>query len=333
MGGAALPQPIDMGLSDAQRATFVREGAVVLPGLVSEELRAAALAALGGEDRAGDDPAVLALYHRSPLAALFDGLLGGGTQPVTGSQIAFRQPTPEEDLGRYMELDVESCPPLARWNGHMDGVAIHPGEHPDDPDLQAPIQSFSCLAGVALNDQLEPDCGNFAVQIGSHRSNAAFFAEQNEAGGPLGPGGPGWPVEPWRREDGSNASRGSPPHLRARMVPPPTRSFGEGAAEWDGPDGGPPTSRWWPHGTQQLLRAGDVVLAHFLTCHGEMLRHVGDRSRDMIFFRVKHREHTTYRPAEHGQTPEAIRAAQMLSDPWFEWVFDGPQDAEGQARL
>jgi len=53
----------------------------------------------------------------------------------------------------------------------------------------------------------------------------------------------------------------------------------------------------------------------------------------MIFFRVKHLEHTTYRPAEHGQTPEAIRAAQMLSDPWFEWAFDEPQDAGGRARL
>ena len=107
--------------------------------------------------------------------------------------------------------------------------------------------------------------------------------------------------------------------------------------EWHGAEkGGPPTSRWWPHGTQQLIRAGDVVLAHFLTCHGEMIKHVGNKSRDMIFFRVKHRDHTVYRPAEHGRTPEAIHAAKMLCDPWFEWTIGEEQPGDtgtAKARL
>lgn len=169
----------------------------------------------------------------------------------------------------------------------MDGVAIHNGPHEDDPDREAPIMSFSCIAGVALSDQLEPCCGNFTVQLGSHAANAAFFAHQLASGGPLGPGGVDWPLEPWAREEGTNASRGSPPHLRARMIPPPTRSLGAGS-EWS-TDGGPATSRWFPQGTQQLVRAGDVVLAHFLTCHGEMLLHMGDRPRAMVRAQPKDR--------------------------------------------
>jgi hypothetical protein len=282
-----------MRLTDAEQQAFVEQGVVVLPQVVAVELIDAALAAVtnGPAKVTGDHPAILALYHDSPLPTLFEGLLGGETQAVTNSQIAIRQPNPPNQLGRYMGIDVSECPPLATWNGHVDGIAIHPGEHAEAPDLWAPIHSWSCIAGVALSDQLECDCGNFAVQIGSHRQNAKFFAQQLEAGGPLGPGGPGWPVEPWLREAGTNASRGSPPHLRARMVPPPTRSFGPGAMEWHGPEGGPPTSRWWPHGTQQLLRAGDVVLSHFLTTHGEMLLHTGNKPRNMIFFRVSRVNH------------------------------------------
>ena len=41
--------------------------------------------------------------------------------------------------------------------------------------------SFSCLVGVALNNQTEPDGGNFTVLRGSHIANAAFFAQQAAA--------------------------------------------------------------------------------------------------------------------------------------------------------
>lgn len=184
-----------------------------------------------------------------------------------------------------MSVRVRACPPplccrslmlCAVGNGHMDGVAIHGGPHEHDPDLEAPIQKFTCLVGVALSDQLQRDCGNFAVLPKSHVSNSRFFAHQLAHGGPLGPGGYEWPLEPWKREAGSNASRGSPPYLRARMIPPPTRALGAGATEWrDAVPDGPPTSRYFPDGTQMLLRQGDAVLVHYLTCHGEMIKHVG----------------------------------------------------------
>jgi hypothetical protein len=50
-----------------------------------------------------------------------------------------------------------------------------------------------------------------------------------------------------------------------------------------------------------------------------------------VFFRVKHAEHTIYRPEEHGRTPESRRAAAMLSDPWMEW--EGLRRRAEQPRL
>jgi hypothetical protein len=219
--------------------------------------------------------------------------------------IGLSQSLPYTNLNKRVDVALLHC----AGNGHMDGVAIHGGPHDDDPDLEAPIQKFTCLAGVALSDQLEPNCGNFAILPQSHLSNSRFFAHQREHGGPLGPGGYDWPLEPWAREPGSNASRGSPPHLRSRMIPPPTRSLGGNATEWqDTTPGGPATPRHFPSGEQQLLRRGDVVLAHFLTCHGEMLVHGGDRSRDMVFFRVHHKLSEPYRPERHELDDESRRA-------------------------
>ncbi|NKB67950.1 MAG: hypothetical protein GKR89_12890 [Candidatus Latescibacteria bacterium] len=295
-------------MTPAKRRAFVEDGVVVLSKLVSLELCRAAVEAIEAaetENAGGSEP-VQALYHSSPLGALLQELLGGDTQPVTGAQIAVRHPTPPEQLDRYMGGPT---PSPSDWNGHMDGIAIHPGPHKGDPDREAPIISFSCLVGVALNDQNEPDCGNFAVLRGSHTANAAFFAQQAAAGGPLGPGGPDWPLEPWHREEGSNSSRGQRPHLKARMIPPPTRAMGDSPRYVDG--------GWWPSGTQQLLHTGDVVLAHYLACHGES-RHAGKEPRKMVFFRVKHRRHTQYRPGEH-HTDQMQHMTAVLSDPWLEW--------------
>ena len=108
-----------MLLSAEQERTFVTEGAVVLPSAVAPKLRAAALAAI--EDGAqGDDPVVQALYHSSPLKALFDGLLGGSTAPVSGAQIAMRQPTAPEQHIKYMDGSSPSD-----WNG-----CVQPGVLP-----------------------------------------------------------------------------------------------------------------------------------------------------------------------------------------------------------
>ena len=207
----------------------------------------------------------------------------------------------------------QPTPSPSDWNGHVDGIAIHPGPHKDDPDREAPIMGFSCLVGVALNNQTEPDGGNFTVLRGSHIANAAFFAQQAAAGGPLGPGGPDWPLEPWLREQGSNASRGQGQELRARMIPPPTRAMGDSPRYIGTPENGD----WWPSGTQQLLRAGDAVLAHYLACHGES-RHAGKEPRKMVFFRIRHHRHTEYRPGEH-HTSEMQHMTAVLSDPWLEW--------------
>ena len=100
------------------------------------------------------------------------------------------------------------------------------------------------------------------------------------------------------------------------MIPPPIRAMGDSPRYVGSPEGG----GWWPSGTQQLLRKGDAVLAHYLACHGES-RHAGTEPRKMVFFRVNHRCNTQYRPSEHD-TDEMQHMTRVLSDPWFEW--DGP---------
>ena len=299
-------------MTPAKRRTFVSDGVVILPKLVPQQLCRAAVEAIeaSGKENVGDSEPVQLLYHGSPLCALFEELLGGETQPVTNAQIAVRYPTPPEQLDLYMG---KPTPSPSDWNGHVDGIAIHPGPHEDDPDRDAPIMSFTCLVGVALNDQTEPDCGNFAVLRGSHIANAAFFAQQAAAGGPLGPGGPDWPLEPWHREAGSNASRGQWPNVRARLIPPPTRAMGDEPRYVGTPENG----GRFPSGTQQLLRTGDAVLAHYLACHGEC-RHARKKPRKMVFFRVKHHRHTQYRPGEH-HTREMQHMTAVLNDPWLEW--------------
>ena len=77
------------------------------------------------------------------------------------------------------------------WGGHIDGLNSFFHAEPikgtgqvDNPDDT--FMNFDCLVGVALNDQLEDDCGNLGLLATSHRTNADFFAHQRDSGGPLG---------------------------------------------------------------------------------------------------------------------------------------------------
>ena len=117
-----------MRLTEAEEQTFVEQGVVVLPQVVAAELVGAALAAVtrnseGKDDKdaagartnvTGDHPAVLALYHESPLRTLFEGLLGGETQPIKNSQIAIRQPTPPDLLGHRLCIHHALSPVMVR---------------------------------------------------------------------------------------------------------------------------------------------------------------------------------------------------------------------------
>ena len=300
---------VDDFMTLEQRHGLIKEGVVILRKIVSQDLCRAAIEAVKRKEGGASD-AVQALYHNSPLHSLLQDLLGGQVLPVTSAQIAVRMPTPTDQIDIYMGRPT---PSPFDWNGHVDGIAIHPGPHENNPDHEAPIMSFSALVGVALSEQIKPDCGNFAVLRGSHLTNAAFFAHQASKGGPLGPGGPDWPLEPWHRQPGSNASRGQWPDVRPRMIPPPTRSMGDSPRYVGESDNG----SWWPSATQQLMSKGDAVIAHYLTCHGES-RHVGKKPRNMVFFRIKHHLHTEYRPRDH-KTAEMRYMTEVLSDPWLEW--------------
>jgi hypothetical protein len=133
-----------------------------------------------------------------------------------------------------------------------------------------------------------------------------FFAHQRDGGGPLGPGGYDWPLT----------------FGHGRALPPPAKRLPGAVLADDG--------LWYPRPEQIKLRAGDAVLAHYLTAHGPMEHHGGE-ARMMIYFRVTHLgvqlPHRGYpitsdRVApvpRRGSGSGASRGAMALCDPWHNW--------------
>ena len=92
--------------------------------------------------------------------------------------------------------------------------------------------------------------GNLGVLRGSHFAMQEFFATQDAAGGPMGPGGPFWPREDFNAPNGHGVHH-YPDYVREAAA-------GTEGAEYtiDG--------KVWPKPTQVLLHPGDaaVVLYH-----------------------------------------------------------------------
>ena len=162
-------------LSDEQRATFVRDGVLVLPGLVPRPLVDDALrtvnhrlglgsaawerdAESGKEKLSGvsRDPAIDALLNRSPAVAAARALLGprlrggrAGSDDAGGGQVALRFPmAPQRALQRGPKSEEQ-------W--HIDGMM-----------RQVHMSPFQLLVGVALSAQPDDDCGNLHVWPAQH---------------------------------------------------------------------------------------------------------------------------------------------------------------------
>lgn len=329
-GLCVLPNAVPMKLVQAAR------------GLIDAEMDDEKQALRGNPGR---EPELQALFHDSQLAPLFNAALGN-VKPVRGCQVALRWPQKQSQFGGST-VDAPMSSPFG-WGGHCDGMnACELQRKPQSRQLlfrrcscgallltlhaagvltlrvarvlltfccacaaavfwdepikgagQVPIpndhfNNFDCLVGVALNDQLRDDCGNLGLLPRSHKVNAEFFRHQRDAGGPLGPGGPDWPLV----------------FGNGRALPPPAHSM-EGAVKGEKDEDG--ASEWYPKPKQMKLRAGDAVLAHYLTGHGPM-ENLGDDTRYMIYFRVFN--------AKSGPIPHQGegRAAMALCDEWLSW--------------
>jgi Phytanoyl-CoA dioxygenase (PhyH) len=160
-----------MRLSEDQRRSFVSEGYVVVPDVVSAQLRGRALrainAALGtaGSERVANyvfsghencdplqhAPELLDLLTQSPAFSLAEQLTeAGALVPVFCCQLATRFP----DLGE----------PWSFPTPHLDGIPNRTNGLP-----AGELYPFSVLVGVFLSDVPERQCGNFVVFPGGHR--------------------------------------------------------------------------------------------------------------------------------------------------------------------
>jgi hypothetical protein len=54
------------------------------------------------------------------------------------------------------------------------------------------ISGFSCLVGIAVSDQMNDGDGQVGLLKNAHHAIEKHFQSQRDAGGPLGPDGPGW---------------------------------------------------------------------------------------------------------------------------------------------
>lgn len=166
--GAPAAAPLPEGVAER----LLRDGFVVLPGLVSPAAAAAArrevnrsLGEGGGPRRAGDPeccrdlaehPALLDLYRAGSLRPTVEGLVGP-THPVSGAQVALRFPGSGCGPG---------FAPAPNWadHWHLDGLA-----HPLNPSTPpGEVHNFTALVGVLLADVPYDFCGNLAVFPGSH---------------------------------------------------------------------------------------------------------------------------------------------------------------------
>jgi len=346
-------------LTGEQRRDLVRDGYVIVRGAVPPDRVARArkriLAGMPPTERRllapaelATHPEVVGLFQESALASLLRQEMGPFPD-VVSCQIAV---TPGHDpLGGKPAAHVDGS-----WSGPIPTRAedIEPergrprdaaryfGEHDErrgtndgllwqDPERRISLGSYTALVGIALNDQLEPGNGQFAVLSGVHEEVQAAFRMQRDRGGVIGPEGPGWPrirID----EDGRPVFNGLPETVRARAR--------EAAAA-------PAIGGWpWPELTPILLAAGDAVIALHACPHTATPNH-GPNPRMNVYFRIRRlREgnpHEGTRRVGHGVSDHPDRgyfgqfldypesydpwgtSVAKLCDHWSEWDLVGQE--------
>jgi len=107
-----------------------------------------------------EDPAILDLARRTPVATIAESLVGAGNlRPVSRAQIALRFP---QIVDRPREP-----------GGHLDGI----GTGINGVPVGTFIRNFTMLAVVLLQDVPEDFMGSFTVWPGSHRFFESFFRD------------------------------------------------------------------------------------------------------------------------------------------------------------
>lgn len=349
-----------MQLREADRLSLLEKGYVLLEQAVAPEVVARARKLieaslpkdrrlLSAPGKLATSPALTGLFNDSSLKPLLRQLMGP-FPPVISCQVAVLPPGHRLGgaLGTHVdggwsgvipehaeEIDPATGRPLdaARYFGAEDEVrGANDGLLWMDPERKRlSYGSYTALVGVALNDQLLPGNGQFAVLEQMHEEVEQCFRAQRDAGGIVGPEGPGWP-RIRMDADGKPFCNGLPDRIRELM---------EARARQ-----GMPRDDWpWPELTPVLMRAGDAVLA-LHSCPHTPTPNLGSNPRMNVYFRIRRlREgnpNEGARRVAHGVSDHPDRGyfGQMLEYPegydpfrisidklcdhWSEW--DGMQD-------
>jgi hypothetical protein len=290
---------------------------------------------------------VIGLINESKLKPLLEAEMGK-FPPIISSQVAVRRPGYEQgtlpvphidgswggpmpDTAEEVDLATGRPRDLAKWFGpDQDKRGNNDGRLWLNPERTMSIGGFTCLVGVALNDQSSDEAhGQFGVLAGSHKLVQAHFNKQRASGGIVGPDGEEWPRCRINPRDGKPQTNGMPDPVRA-------------AAYTGKEDSG----RWpWPEVTPVRLRAGDAVISLHSLPHCATPNLAGC-DRQSVYFRVRklrpENPHEGKRMLGHGVSDHCDVAyygkqleypphydpfattLERLCDHWLEW--DGMKD-------
>lgn len=274
--------------------------------------------AVGVAMSAGTDPTILELVNpESPLMRTIREALGQPIRKISGAQLA--SIFPHELRNNINESGYPSNEvPFYGWQGHLDGLwngAAPVHQRTDRPMNEAElalwnrdparnsvrrtypgginIRNFTALLGIPLSDQTIEGAGNLGLLRGAHHAMSRFFQYQRDAGGPLGPDGPGW----------ERIDTNAPNFSGLRHYPEQVREQFSDGAEYTS-DG-----RMWPKPTLIKVKPGDAVLTLHAVPHSAT-RLEGNSPRLMAYFRL-------VPAARESSSPDSFLDA--LCDCWLEW--------------
>jgi hypothetical protein len=263
--------------------------------LIAEEPEAASVT--GSRSPFGARPEITALMNESKFTPLLKSLIGDFDAPITTHMgilpVATAPPGPLDmpyfNAGVHMDgltttspvrkdgtFEEKYCEFINASPDARSHAALHqPGRHHlnigtnggmlfQDKDCSLSTGSFTLFAVLCLNDQTAPGHGQFCVLRGCHHAMEAFYQSQIDAGGIIGPEGPGWP-------------RMGP------MVPEAVRDHFIDEASLPAPayDG-----KLFPRPTQCLMEEGDVTITMHAIPHSGT-RNEGEEPRMNVIWRIR----------------------------------------------
>ena len=297
-----MPVNADMKtrLTTTEKKHLFEQGYVIIRGAVAPEAVKAARELIANylpKDRhqllvpgeLATQEKIIGLYNDHAMAQIIQNEMGP-TPPVISCQVAVIPPY--NKLGGEPGLHVdggwsgqipENANEIDMTTGRPKDAATYFGENDEirgnndgllwmNQERTLSYGSYTALVGIAINDQLEPGNGQFAVLPGTHELVEKCFKEQRAAGGIVGPEGPGWPRIGITKA-GKTYCNGLPDKVRA--IAEQRHSNGEKTNQWP-----------WPELEPILLKAGDAVLT-LHSCPHTPTPNLGPNPRISIYFRIR----------------------------------------------